>query len=212
MQHPERWPGDLRSRRRFLRNSAGLFALAAGSAFAQTRFPVRPVRIIVPFPPGQAADIAARMLAQKLTALWAQQVVVDNRGGGLGIPAMVLAKSSPADGYTLAMGTTQTLCVNPALRRNLPYDLSKDFTAVSGVVSTPLLFIAHPSFPARSIRDLVALAQKSPTPSSSPARASARRNISPVSCSPHARASSCSTSPTRAARRRSPMSSAARCR
>src|SRR5689334_1181570 len=99
MRYPARSSGDPRSRRQFLRNGAGAILLAAGGAFAQARFPVRPVRIIVPFPPGQAADTAARMLAQKLTAIWGQQVVVDNRGGGLGIPAMVAAKSAAADGY-----------------------------------------------------------------------------------------------------------------
>ena len=131
-------------------------------ARAQARYPSKSVRIIVPFPPGQAADLFARMLAQRLSSDWGQSVVVENRGGGAGIPAMLAAKSAAADGHTMVMGTTQTLSVNPSMYTELPYDPLKDFIAVSGVAITPLVIVAHPSFRPRTVAELVAAAKRSP--------------------------------------------------
>jgi tripartite-type tricarboxylate transporter receptor subunit TctC len=91
-------------------------------------------------------------------------MIVENRGGGIGIPAMLAAKNAPPDGYTLMMGTTGSLCVNPALRRNIPYNVQKDFVPVSNVAIAPLVIIVHPSFPARTVQELIAVAKKSPNP------------------------------------------------
>jgi tripartite-type tricarboxylate transporter receptor subunit TctC len=137
-------------------------ALVFGSAWSQSRYPSKPVRVIVPFPPGQATDIFGRMLAQRLSLMWGQQVYVENRPGGIGVPAMLAAKSAPADGYTLVMGSTSTLSINPALHPDLPYNVSHDFVPASNVVVQPLVLVAHPSFPPRSIPELVEAAKKSP--------------------------------------------------
>lgn len=131
---------------------------------ADQRFPIRTVRLIVPFPAGQAADTGARLLAHHLTRLWDQQVIVENRAGGLGIPAMLAVKQAAPDGYTLMFGTTGSLCVNPALRANIPYNVEKDFAPVSNALVTPLLLIVHPSLPARTVSELVGLAQGSTRP------------------------------------------------
>lgn len=150
-------------RRNLLRAGIGL-AVLPGAAWAEPRFPLRPVKVIVPFPPGQAADTLARILAARLTEMWGQQVIVDNRAGGLGVPAMLAGKAATPDGHTLILGTTGSLCVNPALRGNLPYDVWRDFTPVSNVAIAPLALITHPDFPVKSVSELVALAKKSPKP------------------------------------------------
>ncbi|MFN0315616.1 MAG: Bug family tripartite tricarboxylate transporter substrate binding protein [Burkholderiales bacterium] len=155
-------PASYRPRRRFVLLS--LACLAWTPAAGQTRFPTKPVRILVPFPAGQAADTIARILAQHLSVAWGQQVIVENRGGGLGIPAMLAAKNAAPDGHTLMMGTTGSLCINPALHSNIPYDVQRDFVPVGNVVIAPLIIIAHPSFPATTVRELVAMAKSSPKP------------------------------------------------
>lgn len=100
------------------------FAYAFGVA-AQP-YPSKPVRIIVPFPPGQAADIFARMAAERLAAKWGQGVAVENRAGGGGIPGVIAAKQAAADGYTILVGTSGTLGVNPIIYTTIPYDPLKD--------------------------------------------------------------------------------------
>ena len=157
-------PGACPLRRQMLLVGLSFLAQAWGPAAGQSRFPARTVRIIVPFPAGQAADTIARILAQRLSTMWGQQVIVENRGGGLGIPAMLAAKNATPDGYTLMMGTTGSLCVNPALHRNIPYNVQTDFVPVSNVVIAPLIIIVHPSFPARTVQELVAFAKTSPKP------------------------------------------------
>lgn len=114
-------------------------------ATAQT-YPSKPIRIIVPFPPGQAADIFARMAAERLSAKWGQGVVVENRGGGGGIPGVMAAKQAPADGYTILVGTSGTLGVNPNIYTSIPYDPLKDFAPASNLFIAPLVLVAHPSF------------------------------------------------------------------
>jgi len=142
--------------------TCGLVVALPQPSQAQAKYPSRPVRMIVPFPPGQAADTMARLLAERLSTTWGQAVVVENRGGGGGIPAMLAAKTAAADGHTMVMGTTQTLSVNPSLYAQLPYDPLKDFAPVSGVAVTALILVAHPSFAPRSVAELVGAAKKSP--------------------------------------------------
>ena len=137
----------------------GLFVAAAASAQA---WPDKPVRFIVPTPPGNALDISARILAEKLSVQWKQSVFVDNRAGGAGIPAMVAGKTSPADGYTVIVGPSSTVGINPGLYPKLPYDPQKDFDAVSGIYLGPIMLVANMQSPFKSIGDVVAEAKRSP--------------------------------------------------
>jgi len=125
-------------------------------------FPTRPIRLIVPFPPGGPTDIVARPMAQMLGDALNQTVIVDNRGGAGGsIGADVVAKAAP-DGYTLLMGTVGTSAINAALYPNLPHDPVRDFTPIALVASAPVAVVVHPDVPIRSIKELVDLARASP--------------------------------------------------
>ena len=147
--------------RRALLGAASLPLLPA-IARAQSDWPNRPVRIIVPFPPGQASDIITRLVADDLSKRWPQRVVVENRGGGAGAPAMEAGARAPADGYTLTAGTSGTLGINPSVLPRLPYDPEKDFTAISNVAMVPLLIVAHPSLPYNTMQELAAAAREKP--------------------------------------------------
>jgi tripartite-type tricarboxylate transporter receptor subunit TctC len=138
-----------------------LQGLLATLAYAQS-FPVKTVRLIVPFPPGQATDIVARLLAERLNAAWHQSVIVENRAGGGGVPGLVAGRDAPADGYTITLGTSGTLSINPGIYAKLAYDPQKDFAMVGGVFTVPLMFVAHPNFPYQTMRELVEGAKKSP--------------------------------------------------
>lgn len=138
------------------------FAIAASHSSAQQAYPTKPIRMICPFPPGGTTDVVARLVAQKLTEAWKEQVIVDNRTGAGGIIGTELAAKSPADGYTVLLGSITTHAVNPALYKKLNFDPVKDFTPVSLVVSSPQLLAVHPSVPAKSVKDLIALAKSKP--------------------------------------------------
>src|SRR3989449_8043848 len=138
---------------------AVLWALAP--AYAQT-FPSRTVRIVIPFPPGGTSDILARTLAQKLTDEWGQQVIAENRPGAAGNVASEHVAKSKGDGYTLLINTVGTHAINPAIYPNLPFDPVKDFTLITNLVNLPSLLIVHPSVPATSAQELIALAKKRP--------------------------------------------------
>ena len=148
-------------RRRALLGAASLPLLPA-VAHAQSDWPNRPVRIIVPFPPGQATDIITRLVADELSKRWPQRVIVENRGGGAGAPAMEAGARSPADGYTLVAGTSGTLGVNPSVLPRLPYDAEKDFAAITNLAMVPLLVIAHPSLPQSTMQEVAAAARAQP--------------------------------------------------
>lgn len=139
-------------------------ALAAawhGVPCAAQNYPVKPVRIVASFPPGTGVDIAARIVALKLTESLGQQFVVDNRSGAGGnIAAEVVAKSPP-DGYTLLF-TNNAHTINPNLFRSLPYDSVRDFEPISLAGSSAMIMVAHPSLPANSVKELVALAKSRP--------------------------------------------------
>jgi tripartite-type tricarboxylate transporter receptor subunit TctC len=141
--------------------SAALLAVASGAPLAQT-YPAKPVRMIVPFPAGGATDIVARLIAQKLTENWRVQVLVDNRGGAGGTIGSDIAAKSPADGYTLLMGTSSTHAVAPSLYSKLAYDPVRDFAPVTLVASATILLAIHPSLPTKNVRGLIALAKKQP--------------------------------------------------
>jgi tripartite-type tricarboxylate transporter receptor subunit TctC len=154
---------DRSSRRRVL--AVLLLGIASGagfgSAFAQP-FPNRPIRLVVPFPPGGPTDIVARPLAQMLGESLKQSVIVDNRGGAGGlIGADLVAKSAP-DGYTLLMGTVGTNAINGALYSKLPYDPIRDFTPITLVASAPIALVVNPGAGIASVKDLVAQAKSNP--------------------------------------------------
>ncbi|MFO1198667.1 MAG: tripartite tricarboxylate transporter substrate binding protein [Burkholderiaceae bacterium] len=149
------------ARRRAVEAAAAVLLAAAGRARAQA-FPARPLRLVVPFPPGGPTDIVARPLAQLLADALRQQVVVDNRGGAGGsIGADAVAKA-PSDGYTLLMGTVGTHAINASLYRRLPYDPVKDFTALGLVASAPVAVVVPAASPFASVADLVAAARREP--------------------------------------------------
>ncbi|HEX9461780.1 MAG TPA: tripartite tricarboxylate transporter substrate binding protein [Alphaproteobacteria bacterium] len=142
--------------------STGLAALFCRPTLAADAYPAHPLRFIVPQPPGGGNDALARVIAQKLAEQLGQQVVVDNRGGASGMIAAQMAAKSPPDGYTLFLGQTQTLAVNPHLYSDIAYDPQRDFAPISLIASIPLVLLVHPSVPARSVTELVSLAMASP--------------------------------------------------
>jgi tripartite-type tricarboxylate transporter receptor subunit TctC len=136
-------------------------ALAASAALAQG-FPQRPVRLVVPYPPGSGTDIAARILGQKLTESWGQQVIVDNRpGAGAIIGVEAVAKAAP-DGYTIGIADTGPLAINPALYPKLPYNPVRDLAPVTLVANLPFILVVNPSLPVHNVAELVALAKSKP--------------------------------------------------
>ena len=152
----------MRTRRIIQLRAAGamLLAVVATSAFAQA-YPAKPAKVVVPYPPGGPTDIVARVVSQKLSEQMGQQFVVENRpGAGGNIGAEAVAKS-PADGYTLLVATTAH-AINPSLFKGLGYNLTKDFAPVSQLTSGPLVIVANPSVPAKSVQELIALAKAKP--------------------------------------------------
>lgn len=148
---------------------AAATASAAVAAGAQSpagpgavSYPVRPIRFICPIAPGGSVDIASRAIAQKLSESLGQQVVVDNRSGGGGNIGAEIASKAPPDGYTMVMGSSSTFAVNPTLYRNLKYDAIRDFSPVSMVSFAPNVLVVHPTVPASSVKELVALAKAKP--------------------------------------------------
>ena len=138
-----------------------LVATALRPVAAQT-YPAKPIRFIVPFPPGGGNNLIARELSQHLTESLGQPMVVDNRpGASTLIGAEAAAKASP-DGYTLFMGNNSTLTINPHLYKKLPYDAVRDFAPLSLLASAPFVLLAHPSVPAQSVKELIALARQRP--------------------------------------------------
>jgi tripartite-type tricarboxylate transporter receptor subunit TctC len=136
-------------------------ALAALSAYAQQGYPARAIRLVVPSAPGGGTDITARIMAPKLTEYFGQQVVVENRAGAATMIGGELVARAAPDGYTLLMGIS-TLAINPAMYRRMAYDALKDFAPVSQVVTLSNVLVVHPSLPARSVKELVALAKARP--------------------------------------------------
>ena len=137
-----------------------LIAAVTGNAGAQA-FPAKPVRVIVPFSPGGPADFQVRLLAPRLTEAWGQQIIVDNRGGANGIIAFELGAKADPDGHTLIL-ITAGFTINATLYPKLPYDSRRDFAGVTQLASGPGIVVVHPSLPARSVKELVALAKSRP--------------------------------------------------
>jgi tripartite-type tricarboxylate transporter receptor subunit TctC len=144
-----------------IKQALGAMLLAA-SGLAMAAFPDKPIRLIVPFPAGGAADVMARGMAQRLGQELGQQIVIDNRGGAGGTTAAEAAAKSPADGHTLFFGTMGTHAINPALYSKLRYDPVKDFAPISLTHITPRVLVVGPSVPAKNIGELIALAKSKP--------------------------------------------------
>src|ERR1700704_309086 len=144
-------------------------ALAAwGSAAAETpaaqSYPARPITLVVPFAPGGSASTAARSVADKMSETLGQQIVIDNRGGAGGTVATRAVAKSPPDGYTLLVITSATVGTSPSLFQNLGYDPRKDFAPIGLIAATPNLIAVHPSFPVRSLSDLIKAGKETTTP------------------------------------------------
>jgi len=141
--------------------AAVALGLAAGTSFAQ-QYPTKPIRLLVGFAPGGGTDIVARVIGQKLSEWWGQQVIVENRAGATGtIAADFVSKAGP-DGYTLLMGHVNSNAIAPTIFKKLPYDAIKDFASVTYVGYVPNVLTVHPSLPVRSVKELVALAKSRP--------------------------------------------------
>lgn len=152
------------------RNTAGhavaavFFAYGMGTtmALAADAYPARPIRLIVPYSPGGSTDILARILGQKMTEAWSEQVIIDNRpGGGGNIGSALVAKANP-DGHTLLMATNGTHAINVSIYSNMPYDAVKDFAPIALVAQVPLLLVTHPNVPAKTVSELIAFVKSRP--------------------------------------------------
>lgn len=154
--------------RRAVLGMAGATALSTvlagvtGTAHAQAKYPDKPIRLVVPFAPGGPTDVAARLVAMKLSAALGQQVVVDNKPGAGGTVGAASVAQSAADGYTLLYGSTSTLAVSPALYAKLPYDAATAFQPVALVAKGPQMLVVNPSVPVDSLKSFVEYAKKNP--------------------------------------------------
>ena len=135
-------------------------AVHAGNAAAQS-YPSGPMRLVVPFPPGGGTDILSRAIAQKLNEAWGVPVVVDNRGGANGTIGAALAAKAPPDGHTLLV-VPSGFAVNPSIYKSLPFDSLKDLAPVTELAASPLILVVHPSFPPKTVKELIAFLKKNP--------------------------------------------------
>jgi tripartite-type tricarboxylate transporter receptor subunit TctC len=150
------------SRRAFATLVAAALAGVAGSALAQSDFPNKPIRMLVPFAPGGVVDTTARILGQKLTERVGWNIVIENRPGGNGFIATTAVAKSPADGYTLLVAHTGEFSVNPALFPNVPYDVDRDFVPITMISDTPMLLLAPANAPFNTVQELVREAKAKP--------------------------------------------------
>ena len=142
---------------------AAAFALSlSGGAHAADAFPVKSIRIIIGFSPGGYIDLASRLVAGPLSSALGQQVVVDNRSGAGGVVGTEIAAHAPPDGYTLTIGSIGTHAINQTLYRKLPYNVVRDFQPIARLSDAPNILAVHPSFPAKSVKELLALAKAQP--------------------------------------------------
>lgn len=144
-----------------LRTAIVALLFAAFNA-AGAEYPSKPIHIIVPYPPGGTADIFARYVGDRLTTVWGQPVIVENRAGAGGNIGSDLVAKSPPDGYTLLLGTSGSNAVNPSLYKNMPYDAWKELTIIAPVAQTDNVLVVHAGSPAKSVKDLITLGKSKP--------------------------------------------------
>lgn len=137
-------------------------ALAVPPAALAQAWPTKPVRLVITYPPGGNTDLVGRALAQKMSESVGQQVVVDNRGGAGGVMGSMITAQAAPDGYTIMLGTSAGMVINPLLSRKLTYDPVRDFAPVSMVVIVPQLLVVNPQLPVKNVRELIALAKAKP--------------------------------------------------
>lgn len=140
---------------------SGALLLAVGPVAGQN-FPSKPVKMIMPYPGGGPTDILGRLIGQKLSEAWGQNVIIDNRPGGGGMIGGTLAAKSAPDGYTLYLGGVTTLVLATFLQKNMPFDPQRDFQPVSQTTISPLLLMVHPALPAKNVQEFIALARARP--------------------------------------------------
>jgi tripartite-type tricarboxylate transporter receptor subunit TctC len=153
----------MRVRRRTLLVSACIVASRPGLALAQTDYPSKPIRLVVPFPPGGSTDIAARVVGEQLGIALKQSVIIENRAGAGGSVGADAVARAPADGYTIIMGVTGSHAINISLNRNLRYHPLRDFEPITQVGSLPNVLVAHPSVSAKSLKELIDQAKREPS-------------------------------------------------
>src|SRR5262249_7183442 len=150
--------------RRLLRAAAvAAVAMVVCSLALAQDYPTRIIPLVVPYPPGGGVDAMARVVAEKLAGTLGQQVVVDNRAGGSGLVGTRAFIKSPPDGYTLLLGHTGSISINPSLYANAGFDPRQDFAPIGLIASLPVALLAHPSFPAKTIGEVVAIAKTAGT-------------------------------------------------
>ena len=135
---------------------------ASSTCSAADPYPNKPVRWVVPFPPGGGTDLISRTIATKLNEVWGVQVIADNRPGGGGTLGLGIAAKMPADGYTIVLGQASNVAVAPGLYAKLAYDPVKDLQPITNVIAAPLVIVSHPSFPAKNAKELIAYARAKP--------------------------------------------------
>jgi tripartite-type tricarboxylate transporter receptor subunit TctC len=148
--------------RRFFLAAASLAALGVTAPASAQDYPTRQVTLVVPFPPGGGVDVMARIIADRLSVALGKQVMVDNRVGGGGVVGTRAVARSAPDGYTLLLGHSGTMAINPTLYKNAGYDPRKDFAALGLIATMPVGLIAHPSFQAKSVGEIIAFAKQNP--------------------------------------------------
>lgn len=156
-----RFDAAVLARRTLLRGTAAALGTLALPALSQSAYPSRPLKFIVPFPAGGPVDTTGRAVAQKLSEMWGQSVVVDNRAGAGGIVGAEIAAKSPADGYTVFVCSIHH-SVLPSLKPKLSYDIEKDFVPLSFGAMFPVVLVAHPDVPVKTVADVIALDKRSP--------------------------------------------------
>jgi len=141
---------------------AGLVLMTAGGAGAQSAYPVKPVRLIVPYPPAGTTDFVAREIGARLGEYFGHQIVIDNRPGAGTLIGLTQGARAPADGYTISFGTSAGLAINPALGTKMAFDPLRDFVPVGLMVYVPYFLVIHPALPVKNIKDLIDLARAQP--------------------------------------------------
>jgi tripartite-type tricarboxylate transporter receptor subunit TctC len=142
--------------------SFALLGVYASATWSAERFPVKPVRIVVPFPAGGSTDLIGRQLAQRLLEMWGQPVLIDNRSGAGGVLGSEMVARSPPDGYTMVMGSVSTHAIIPHINPKLSYDAIRDFAPITEIARFPSMLLANPALPVRNVKELVALAKQRP--------------------------------------------------
>jgi tripartite-type tricarboxylate transporter receptor subunit TctC len=155
---------DFDSKRRLLLQAGSVLGLSAlsGSLLAQSNWPTKPIRFIVPFVPGGTSDIVARTVATELSKQLPHPLVLENKAGGGGVPAMQEVARAAGDGHTIILGHVGSMAVNPYIFSNTGYDVNKDFVPVTLLAKVPSLFVVHPDFPAKNLKELVEYAKRNP--------------------------------------------------